>query len=471
MPKFKTPKFKAPKISAPKDLSKSLMKNKKMLAVVAIAIIIFGVAGTSLSSVPYLIVGPEGVRALNYGVQFGVNGQVKLASQLTALPQNYKWVDNGASSMIIGHNKLAGEPFGGYFWNGADWWYANDNGKVRSEIQHPVIQGDPVGVDAQTIEYYQYTKTGIKQIVCQIKPVDFVIQIDAENGAGVYTWKDTSIWYALDSVAWQNAFVSNPQNNISNSSSNGAHFSSSQYRGAYPIIAWIGEYQDDVWKDSSGVQHVGYPDDRAQSRMQLNPSMQGRYIDLYSGAGSTYNLALSQSQSQSNSNKNPQNMASPSALPDSRMATTTYFKITMSEFGAYVQNQGLGGSATSYKEWYPAVYFRVRVVYAIYGEYVYQWNEKNAGNMGYTNSTWTARTTTTNTYTDPFTGAWQGLMNYFTDPLNRFWWGLFLIIVILGVCALVLFWFLGMPKGSKGGTNISFPSKMKLTQNMMLWRC
>jgi hypothetical protein len=323
--------------------------------------------------------------------------------------------------------------------NGATWWYNNDDGKVLSEIQHPTIQSDPIGVQAQTIEYTKNImnpatgKLELHNCVCEIKPVDFVIQISAVKGTGSYTWKNTQLWYALDSIVWQNAFKVTPDSNLAN---NSLTYTASYYRGAFPIIAWIGQYQNDVWTDQNGLEHKGFPTDTALNFFGLTPDLSGRFIDLYTNASNTYTVSLGSTQAQNTADMNQNQLdayLAPNVLPDPRLSETAFFKITLDNFGPYIQPTGLLGSMSSVTTWYPAVYYRVRVVYAVYGDYVYQWNTQNAANVGYTNSTWTVRTTTSDTSVDPLTGLLNGIGALFSNP---FTWILILLFCGIGVVVL-----------------------------------
>jgi len=459
------------------NIFNNVMKNKKILVIIAFFVIVFGAISSTLQTAN-LIVGPEGIRALNYGVQFGTTGSVLKASTAETLPSKFFWSDNSPSSTVIGRSQVVDNLLLNYFLYGTDYAYKGGSSKIRSEIQHPVIQSDPIGVSPQTIEYYQQTSKGIKQVVCQIKPVDFVIQISAVTGSGAYTWKDVNLWYVLDSVVWQNAFISNPSDNISNST---LKFSTSSYRGAYPIIAWIEGYKDNIYTDSvTNTIKTGYPDDKTYNYVQTNPSLEGRYIDLYSAASGTYDLALSSESGESISDANVKQKCSPNNLPDNRLSTTAYMKIGLTNFGAYVQPTGIFGSYSSSTTWYPSTYYRIRVVYAIYGEYVYQWNSANAGNVGYNNNTWQVRTTTTNTNIDPITGAWnaavKGWNDFWSNPFSGIGVAVFFLIIIFGGIILLLFWFKGNPKGDIRtiiSPKKSYIPQWKLSHNNMLsggWR-
>jgi hypothetical protein len=359
-----------------------LKEKKKVLIVILIAIVLFLYHPYLMSLVP----GPEGVRALNYGVQFSAYGNILKASQLESLPSNFVWGSTDPSIMSIKHIRDAQEPLIALE---PSWYYDHDNGEVRSEVQRPILQDDPLGIQTQTIEYYKNVLIGDKVethiVVAKVIPADFVIQISSVPGAGLYTFKDINLWYALDSVVWQNAYPadSNPLTNY------GAKKTEEKLRGAYPIVAWIQKYQDWVWKKDS-TYSSNPPDSMAVGFCQLDPSLEGRFIDLYTSPSSKYDLLLSIDIAR-NPDLLKENIKD-KILP-AGFSPTVFFRIRLVKFGAYVKPQfTVAGVYISPEYWYPSVYYRLRVVYVVAGEYVYLWDKANAEKLGYTENTWTIRT-------------------------------------------------------------------------------
>ncbi|MGC9069679.1 MAG: hypothetical protein ACP5IZ_12045, partial [Thermoprotei archaeon] len=186
------------------------------------------------------------------------------------------WVKNDPYVMIVEHNKAMEdspickpEAFNDY--------YLNDRGQIRSEIQHPTLNDDPIGIQRQYIQYYKYVDNGngtitIRKYVIWITPADFIIEIGTPSGTGWYNWRGSNIWYVLDSVSWLNSYSSKPPDDPDPLTNSTVKYLSSNYRGAYPLIAWIQGYQDWKWIDDKGNIRTTPPDDNAKSHVQLDPS-------------------------------------------------------------------------------------------------------------------------------------------------------------------------------------------------------
>jgi len=209
-------------------------------------------------------------------------------------------------------------------------------------------------------------------------------------------------------------------------------FLSSNYRGAFPIIAWIGQYKSWVFTKDDGTAKSSPPEDAAVGYVNLEPDLSGRFIDLYTSPGSKYSLLLT-----ADVVRNPDLVAqalTPNALPDPRFAETVYFKIRLAKFGAYVKDEG--NHYWSYSTWYPSVYYRLRVVYAIYGEYVYLWTAKSAEEVGYTPDTWELRETKKEEYLDPITWFFRAAGAWLSNPVNQLWVLLIIIVIVIIVISI-----------------------------------
>jgi hypothetical protein len=395
-------------------MSERGLDRRLILALALALLLVFAFTAPRLS---ILIPGPEGVRALNYGVQFGAYGPVLRASQLDELPQYFYWGSTQPSVMTIGHREEPGKP---WIMLDPNWYYDHGSGMLRSEVQRPVLASDPFTLPARTLTYHKYVRLSdeqveIRKIVVHLVPADFVIQLSpvrlgSGEGQGWYSWRDIRIWYALDTVTWLNAYTSQPPPDPDPLTNSTVKFISSRFRGAFPIIAWIGEYKDWVFTDDKGNVRSDPPDDHAPSFVQLDPSLEGRYIDLFTSPGQRYRLLLSSTVIQ-----DPgllESALSPDGLPDPRFAETVYFYIHINRFGPYVQPTGWLGGYSSYTVWYPSVWYRLRVVYALYGEYVYLWTSPAAREQGYLPETWVPRETELEDYGPP--NPLQPLSDWFT---------------------------------------------------------
>ena len=403
-------------------------EKKKIIIVLLIALFLFLYYPNLMSLVP----GPEGVRALNYGVQFSAYGNVLRVSQLDPLPQYFKFGSPLPSIMTLIHEKEPGEPFIVFE---PSWYYEHDSGELRSEVQRPILQDDPLGIGTKTIQYYKVNYVGDKAeihvVTAKVLPADFVIQLNIIPGSGLYTFKDINIWYALDSVVWENAYPSDPKP----LTEKGAKLTSSNYRGSYPILAWIQKYQDWVWKREDGTYVSFPPDEHAVAFCQLDPSLEGRFIDLFTSPSSKYDLMLSYEVAKSDI----ENAIKDKILPDPRFSRTVFFKIRLIKFGAYVKPTGLFGSYMSREYWYPAVYYRLRVVYVVCGEHVYLWDKINADALGYTSTTWAIRTTEKEEYVDPFQALIRAIVSVFTAIATGFSYGILIFIVLIIIAIIILF--------------------------------
>lgn len=413
-------------------------KTRKLIAgIIVLAVLAAYLAYSGFLPRFSLIPGPEGVRAMNYGLQWGLGGKVLKASTVDALPSGFQWTNNQPSILSFKHVQDSGEPSGGFFVNGPWWWYDHGNGEVSSEVQHPMLSDDPVGLNTRQLTYYKYvkvsdTKVEIHKVVVHLIPADFVIQLWIKPGCGVYTFKDINVWYALDTVTWLNAYTSSPPPDPNPLTNDTVKFLSSNYRGAFPIIAWIGQYKSWVFTKDDGTAKSSPPEDAAVGYVNLEPDLSGRFIDLYTSPSSKYSLLLT-----ADVVRNPDLVAqalTPNALPDPRFAETVYFKIRLAKFGAYVKDEG--NHYWSYSTWYPSVYYRLRVVYAVYGEYVYLWTAKSAEEVGYTPDTWELRETKKEEYLDPITWFFRAAGAWLSNPINQLWVLLIIIVIVIIVISI-----------------------------------
>jgi len=464
-----------------KSKSSNRSQSTKVIAL-ALVVVLITIGGSAITLkafalLPFssLIPGPEGVRCINYGFQTGITSQVYKASAMDPLPSGWLWTDNQPSNMVVSKNGTAGDlvPIGLQI-SGPSFWYQKDGGEIRSEIQHPVLRDEPGGLGSDELTYYKYVQRSdgsveIRKVVVYLIPVDFIIGMSDVPGKGAYTFQGTQLWYSLDAVTWMNAYKSMPPADPNPLTNDTTKYLSSSTRGMFPIIAWISGYQDAAnnpkYTSIQGLETGTLPDPNIASFVQLTPSLQGRFIDLYTSPSSTYDLGLS-ADVVGNSELLEQAL-SPSNMPDPRFQSTVYFKITLNSFGAYIKPTGILGSFSSYEVWHPSVQYRVRALYAVSGEYVYLWTAKAANDSGYSydppDETWQPRNDTVLTYTDPITGwfNWlgQSWRNWWANPIN--WLALFLMVgMITAVVVIIFLLYVGAVKlrgsrsGKKGRTSV-----------------
>ena len=405
-----------------------------------------------------LIPGPEGVDMYFYGIQFSGSTQIYKASSMDELPDpgdgsKYTWGSTQTHAVTIKKLKALGEPFGGFYWNGPWWWYEHDLGTLRSEHERPALMmDDPIGYGSRTtvLEFYVQKWTSgeyeyWKKYVVYIVPADITLEISVSEG--LYNWKDIKLWYVLDNVVWANAFANRmPDPNPPE----GAILNAYNYRGAFPLIAWVGGYTPWQWYEpTSNTWKSNPPDSKAEKHTDLDPSYDGRIIDLYTKPGQRYELLLT---ADIISNQELLKEAVAKALPDPRFSRTAYFYITINKLGAYVQPEMK--FAQRYVTWYPVVHYRIRTIWAVYGEYVYMWTKKEAERNEYQFQNRTSQQEETWDLWDQLknmTGIdFEAIASWFANALSSPWmWlglGLFGLLAIAVVVVIVMFWLFGAPR-------------------------
>jgi hypothetical protein len=326
-----------------------------------------------------LLPGPEGVDMYFYGVQFPGSTRIYRASSMDTLPQDesdgmqFKWGTTQTHVVTISRDKASGEPLGGFFWNGPWWWYDHDTGRLRSEHERAALMtDDPLGYGSRItrLEYYvqKWTENNTvywRKYVAYVIPADITLEISVSEG--LYNWEGLKLWYVLDNIVWVNAFTSQPLEDPN--PPEGAILSAYEFRGAFPIIAWVGGYTPWQWYDEANdVWKENPPSTAALKHTDLDPSYEGRVIDLYTEPGQRYDLLLS---ADVISDPSLLQQAVAEGLPDPRFSRHAYFYITLNTLGPYVDPEAM--YAWSYTAWYPVVHYRIRTLWVVYGEFVYAW--------------------------------------------------------------------------------------------------
>ncbi len=454
--------------------------------------------------------GPEGPDVYNYGVQFG-SGPVSTESNQAQLPGGFNWGITQTHEMQITHsasNSITQPlPFGGSQpcqpatftcpgGNPPSQLYQNGGGTLLVETTRPAVNfADTSGLGLtpgyeENLNYYSYqnstngnlTSNILNQYSLTIIPVDIVIQVSAlssSNTAAVYNWQNMNLWFALNTIVWQNTFpTQNNQPIIPNAPTpqtpSGTQ-STYNYRGAVPIFAWIEGYQpwtfsgvDQTGKNVTGTQVPAVDNNGQLSQLllpsgaygfiQAQPSYGGRIWDLYSQPSQQYSLSpilastfqsgAAQTVGQSATSGNPINAPQ-----------TVYFYINLQSFGPYANDQAnlapfgncfFGGDWCAYQVWYPASYWHVRVLMGFYGQWTYLWTSQRNSNVNgpspFTpNSSFQNRTSQVAVTSPPpfsfggFNLSWPQIASLYA----------FFFIVIIALAGLALFWRYGLPKSGK----------------------
>jgi hypothetical protein len=335
-----------------------------------------------------LIPGPEGVDMYFYGVQFGGSTKIYQASTMDPLPTDtdgiqFQWRSTQTHSASITRDKAGGEPLGGFYWSGPWWYYDHDKALLRTENKRvALLTADPTGYGSATTKiecYVQKWSSGNqvfwRKYVAYVIPAD--ITLDLSISEGCYQWKNVKLWYALDDIVWINAFKTQPLEDPN--PPQGAALNAYNFRSAFPLIAWVGGYTPWQWYDkASDTWKNNPPSTAADKHADLDPSYEGRVIDLYTQPGQRYELLLS---SDMVSNPNLLQAAVESALPDPRFSRTAYLYITLNDLGAYIDPEAQ--FSLSYNAWSPVVHYRIRTLWVVYGEFVYAWTKEEEAKQEY----------------------------------------------------------------------------------------
>jgi len=446
---------------------------KKLIATLSIAVVLLYFYNSgALMSILAIIPGPEGVDCSLYGAV--ANGGVRVEGQtqvLTTGVGTQSVLGAVAPNSWISYNDFSKYRIG-YQWVRVDpktpviqaVLVDRTTGRVveginlqvrisRPTMQEVNVHGDPVGRAPTQIDWYSFegerTQTGDtitwKHYEAYVVPVDFVIELSVRPTIDLNTgdFQNFDLWFVIDTVAWVNAFAQNQYALLKDQPPQGATISAYNYRGGFPIWAWVGTWDPWVVSGRNGDPNRFYdPADLSseetselQQRLQLMPSYRGSEISLYTQPGYLYPRTFA-----SDIIKDPEllkQMISSSipGLPDPRFASTVYFPITLINYGA-LKREGGWWITYWHKEYYPTSYLRVRCLYAIYGEWTYLWTQSEAQKQQYTWENRNSTITGQESWWNKFLG---GLGGWFTSPWTVLWAGIFgtgLLLVTLIILAI-----------------------------------
>jgi len=327
-------------------------------------------------------------------------------------------------------------------------WQVVAGVNLQVRIQRPTMQevnihGDPTGRNPTQIDWYSFqrdkTQSGNtvtwKHYEAYIVPVDFVIELTIRplGDKWVGDFQSFDLWFVLDTVAWLNAFTADQMALLKEQVN--ATLTAYNFRGAFPIWAWVGQWDPWVCSGRDGNPDKYYdpadltPEEigELQTHLQLQPSFGGSEVTLYTSPGYEYTRVFAEDVI-----KNPDLLrqmieTSIPGLPDPRFAQTVYFPLTLINFGALKREGGWWVTAWD-KEYYPTAYMRIRALYAIYGEWIYAWTQEEADKQGYKWENNTSIITGSQSLWDKFFG---GLGAWFANPLNQMWIVLILIVAVV----------------------------------------
>ncbi len=370
----------------------------------------------------------------------------------------YKWIAPGTTSAVI--SAEFNDP------NGA----MGDLGGVvltmrreRPSVDELDIHGYPHGTgssDPKQIEWFSYQTEKLdtgntvswKQYVAYVVPVDFTIElsIDPLDFSKDDSWgafKSFELWFKLETNVWNSAYTSTQMEDIVNNEYDVTP-SASDYRGAFPIWAWVGYYNP--WNLNNGVDAVNGRNkdpDTAWSFNELppgisaflntDPKFAGSEIQLYKSASRLSGVGF---YSGNANNGAAQNQTLISQLTNGLDGEDTYyFPIMLAKYGAYAEFTGWPWDRKS-NYYFPVTIFRVRVLYAVWGEWIYLWTKEAAEEEGYVWENRTSRVIHSGGWWEDLStwlgDVWGGAVSWFGSPINLFllfFGGLIIAAVIIGI--------------------------------------
>lgn len=437
-----------------------ITKNKKLLWIIVFVALLGGSTFIPLSIVP----GPEGLLLDLYGVQFAqysntlwrlgevANNQVLESLEVS---ENFYGIGNAYAKIEI--KPSFPDPRNSIFRKdvtvrsslgpisiGDNYYSTLQVERRRPTPEDITVHGDPLGKgDPTKVGYIEYHTPRIEsgnnitfQKYCiHTVPVDFIIQMSV-RGDKELSWSDIHLWFIMQTNVWQTAFtesqVTQIQEWLDQNPPENSTLSAYEYKGGFPIWAWIGEWDPLVWYDKQD--RTDQPPQEALDNVRISPSLQGREVSLYTDASYNYDLTLKET----NIVKDKDTLKSVligdiAALPDPNFATTVYTPIYLEYFGPYYEESGWG-PWHSLSQWFPTVYMRIRVLYAIYGEFTYLWTKQEAEQYDYE---WETRYSTYKYEEGPWVTFARGFTNWLTSPST------FVTFMMIAVVVIVAFYYLG----------------------------
>jgi hypothetical protein len=116
--------------------------------------------------------------------------------------------------------------------------------------------------------------------------------------------------------------------------------------------------------------------DILMAKVEFAPSLVGQFLSLYNEPSAKFDYEAQLYEGSSfPTETNPQAVTDYVKTPDSRMKKTMYFPINIRNFGTYADPTGW---PTGWRIFYPSCYFRMRMLYGVYGNFTYLWTEELA---------------------------------------------------------------------------------------------
>lgn len=456
------------------------MKQTTLIVLLCLSLLSSALIGvpTLMYATNLLSVGPEGVDAHLHGVEWtphGVqDGGLNLVSE--ARPSDFigwdgdRYVDYGNFRQLswkrpdpynpdVQLDKCTSVPYS----NSVGGWATRvDESLVLSvrtrqaEVHEVNTRGDPLGTRSPTeIVWYQWESKTREETVGDtteiewtryeafVVPVDYVVEVSV-RALTDGTWgsfEDLHLWYVMDTVRWHNAFAE-PYGSLESGSPapDEAELKTYNYRGAFPIWAWVDTWDPMVYEDEKGAS-LDLPSeipDEMQDYLQISPSLGGSRLTLYHEPNWQYVDMYAKDIVKDDTKLGNALQSEIGYFPDPRFAETVFTPISLTKFGAFYKSEGWW--IWNEETWvYPTAYLRVRALYVIWGQWIYLWTHEEAEKQGYE---WQNRTSVIYHKSSAWNQFWGGFGSALSKLLtNPFFWLWFLIIG--GVIFIVLLIFIG----------------------------
>jgi hypothetical protein len=267
------------------------------------------------------------------------------------------------------------------------------------------------------------------------------------------------VWIMLDFNVWDNAYrdpwLNDPKQNVFTTSYNGSISSQDRtydYRGGFPIAGWIQGWEKagisktltteegPVWANRRGKNGDAYytaeqlPElkNKLLAKCQFSPGMIGQFLSLYNSPDVSFQYKSDLTATGFN---NPTALTNDVKTPDSTMHKVMYFPINIENFGTLVEQAGdVLGIPTAWDIYYPEAYFRMRMIYGVYGTFTYLWTEEvtqpwEEGGLEFPEKVEIAGTTIIHAEGP---AAWTtGITDFFTSPTGLLWTFFIAIVIVL----------------------------------------
>lgn len=346
----------------------------------------------------------------------------------------------------------------------------------------------PVKEETEDKVYYHYT---VEKETFIVAPAEFWVgfylvpsQSDAGTGSGWREgeWQQIVVWFMLDWTVWDNAYkddwLDDPEINVFDNPHDGAVLNQKktwEYRGGFPIAGWIqgwekagwtsdfGEDEDPLWFKTRGkeskiytIEQLADKKDILMSKVQFAPSLIGQFLSLYNepSASFEYEGGIYQGGYSDIDYEDESNPVTTSVkTPDSRMKKTMYFPINILNFGTYADGDWYHG----WRIFYPSCYFRIRMLYGVYGDFTYLWTEELARDKTVDYPVDGERHGTTVIHVrgvgSPLIDWWNNVMNWFANPFNQLWTLLIIAVVVVIIVSVTSpgIWMVVAQSRRKGG--------------------